>query len=95
MRRDGGATSLHATIVRHASARVLSGSGQLLARRPVLEVRATIRAGDSGAPVLDAGGRVAGVVFARSRERPGVAYAVDASVLASLLRWRAATSKAH
>jgi S1-C subfamily serine protease len=81
--RDG---SRPATVVRQADARVRAGDGRLLARRPVLELRADVRAGDSGAPVVDAGGRVVGVVFARSRARDGVAWAVDAEGLARLLR---------
>jgi hypothetical protein len=35
---------------------------------------------------VGADGRVAGVLFARSDGRPGVAYAVDAAVLDRLLR---------
>ncbi|MGI8781320.1 MAG: S1 family peptidase [Solirubrobacteraceae bacterium] len=89
VRRHGAVTALSATLVRRAAARVRSGDGGLLARRPVLELRASIRAGDSGAPVLDAGGRVVGVVFARSRARPGTAYAVDAAGSERLPPWRA------
>jgi S1-C subfamily serine protease len=61
-------------IVRRADAS-LDGSGW---RRPVLELRTEVEAGDSGAPVLTSSGRVVGVVFARS-ERPGHAWAIDAS----------------
>lgn len=74
-----------ATVVRHADATVRTGDGREVARRPVLELRGAVRAGDSGAPVV-IDGRVAGIVFARSRTREGVAWAVDASVLAGLLR---------
>lgn len=55
-------------------------------RRAALELRAQVAVGDSGAPVITDGGRVAGVLFARSRTRADVAYAVDASALAGLLR---------
>ena len=55
-------------------------------RRPALELRAAVAVGDSGAPVVTSGGRVAGVVFARSRTRADVAYAVDGSAVAALLR---------
>ena len=61
-----------APVVRHIRASVDGGP-----RRPALEIRADVAAGDSGAPLVTAGGRVAGVVFARSRSRAGVAYAVD------------------
>jgi hypothetical protein len=36
--------------------------------------------------VLDGGGRVIGILFARSRARDGAAWAVDAAALAHLLR---------
>jgi S1-C subfamily serine protease len=74
------------TIVRRADARVRAGDGRLLARRSVLELRADVRSGDSGAPVVGAGGRLVGVVFARSRDRDGVAWAVDGDAVARLLR---------
>lgn len=70
-----------ARVVRRVSARVDGGSP-----RPALILRAQVAAGDSGAPLVTAGGRVAGVVFARSRTRPSTAYAVDAEALAGLLR---------
>ena len=70
----GGATRLlgrPAPIVRRIRASVDGGP-----RRPALEIRADVEVGDSGAPLVTPTGRVAGVVFARSRTRPGVAYAV-------------------
>jgi len=81
--RDGAHAP--ATVVRRIDARVRSGDGGGVARRDALELRTTITAGDSGAPLLGPDGRVAGVVFARSRERPGIAYAVAASELDALL----------
>jgi len=60
-----------APVVRRIRASVDGGP-----RRPALEVRAEVAAGDSGAPLVTPTGRVAGVVFARSRTRPGIAYAV-------------------
>jgi S1-C subfamily serine protease len=60
-----------APVVRHVTARVDGGPP-----RPALVLRAHVAAGDSGAPLVTASGRVAGVVFARSRTRPGIAYAV-------------------
>jgi S1-C subfamily serine protease len=70
----GGDTSLlgrPAPVVRHIRASVDGGP-----RRSALEVRAAVEVGDSGAPLVTPTGRVAGVVFARSRTRPDVAYAV-------------------
>jgi Trypsin-like peptidase domain len=58
----------------------LDGAG-----RPALELRAEVSAGDSGAPVVTPDGRLAGVVFARSRVRARTAYAVDAAAVARLL----------
>jgi S1-C subfamily serine protease len=85
VRRDGGQHSAPAVIRRRIDARVRRGDGRLIARRPAIELRADIRAGDSGAPLVQHG-RVAGIVFARSRERDGVAYAVDVAVLDRLMR---------
>jgi Trypsin-like peptidase domain len=58
-------------------------------RRPALELRADVAAGDSGAPVVTPDGRLAGVVFARSRGRTRTAYAVDATAVARLLDFTA------
>jgi hypothetical protein len=69
-----------APIVRRIRASVDGGP-----RRAALELRGQVAVGDSGAPVLTSDGRVAGVVFARSRARSDVAYAVDASAAAALL----------
>jgi S1-C subfamily serine protease len=86
VRRDGGPASKPAVVLRRIDARVRTGDGRLLARRPALELRVRVAAGDSGAPLVGADGRVAGVLFAQSDGRPGIAYAVDAAVLAGLLR---------
>ena len=78
----GGATTVlgrPAPIVRRIRVSVDGGP-----RRLALELRAQIVVGDSGAPVVTASGRVAGVVFARSRTRGDVAYAVDVSAVAAL-----------
>jgi len=85
VRRDGAPAALPARVVRRITARVRIAGAAGSSRRSALELAAAPAAGDSGAPVLS-GGRVAGVVFARSRERAGVAYAVDAGALARLLR---------
>jgi S1-C subfamily serine protease len=53
--------------------------------RPGLEVAARIDPGDSGAPVLDRRGRVLGVVYARSSDREGTAWAVDAAAVRGVL----------
>jgi S1-C subfamily serine protease len=83
--RDGAATTLPAHIVRRVTARVRRAGVSGFVRRPALELAASPASGDSGAPVLS-DGRVTGIVFARSHDRPGVAYAVDASVLERFTR---------
>jgi S1-C subfamily serine protease len=69
-----------APVLRHITARVDHGPP-----RPALVLRADVAAGDSGAPLVTASGRVAGVVFARSRTRASTAYAVDETAVADLL----------
>jgi hypothetical protein len=86
VRRDAGPTAEPAVVLRRIDARVRAGDGRLLARRPALELRVRVAAGDSGAPLVSPEGRVAGVLFAGSDERPGIAYAVDAAALGELLR---------
>jgi S1-C subfamily serine protease len=86
VRRGGTQVELPARVRRRIDATVRAGDGRVIARRPALELAARIRSGDSGAPVVAPDGRVTGVVFARSRERSAVAYAVDAAVLERLLR---------
>jgi hypothetical protein len=83
--RDGEPAALPVRVLRTIVARVRTAGDERVARRPALELAGAVAAGDSGAPVLR-DGRVAGVVFARSRDRAGVAYAVDAAALERLLR---------
>ena len=80
-RRRHGLLGRPATVLRHVNASVDGGP-----RRPALVLRARVTAGDSGTPVLTDAGRVAGVLFARSRTRASTAYAVDATAVAELLR---------
>jgi S1-C subfamily serine protease len=75
-----------ARVRRRIVARVRRAGGGPVYVRPALELAAQVRPGDSGAPVVDAGGRLAGVVFARSERRGDVAYAVDAAAVDRLLR---------
>lgn len=59
--------------------------GTRLVSRDVLEVAADLAPGDSGAPLVDSGGRVVGVTFAVARDRAGVAYALHPRELAAVL----------
>jgi S1-C subfamily serine protease len=51
--------------------------GRERTERSVLFLAASLRQGDSGSPVVDVEGRLAGVVFAISPDRPQLAYALD------------------
>ena len=82
--REGRVAALPARIRRAIDARIRTPDGRRVVRRPALELAAAIEPGDSGAPVVTRDGRVAGVVFAQSSARPGIAYAVSA--LAALPR---------
>jgi S1-C subfamily serine protease len=54
-------------------------------RRQVLILASDLAPGDSGAPLVDAGGTVVGVAFAIAPDRPGTAYALDTSELRAAL----------
>lgn len=53
--------------------------------RRAFEISADIVPGDSGAPIVAADGSVLGIVYARSRSRDGVAFAVSALELAPVV----------
>ncbi len=84
--RDGRPRALPAVVRRRVVARVRPAPGAPPQTRPGLELGARIAPGDSGAVVVDAGGRVVGVVFARSSDRPDTAWAVDGAALPGVLR---------
>ena len=88
LRRAGGVEARAVGVRRRIVARFHGPPGTPVRVRPALELAAEVTGGDSGAPVVTAGGRVAGVVYARSRERAGTAYAVSAPAVAPLLRVR-------
>jgi S1-C subfamily serine protease len=54
-------------------------------RREVLVLASDLHPGDSGAALIDAVGRVAGVAFAIAPDRPGTAYALATSELRAAL----------
>lgn len=59
--------------------------GRERSEREVLFLSAELRQGDSGSPVIDVEGRVGGVVFAISPDRPTAAFALDLSELETVL----------
>jgi S1-C subfamily serine protease len=83
--RDRRPRTLSARIRRHVLVRWREQPGEPPQPRPGIEVAARIDPGDSGAPVLDRRGRVLGVLYARSSDAPGTAWAVDASAARGLL----------
>jgi S1-C subfamily serine protease len=56
--------------------------------RSGLELVGEISTGDSGGAVVDGSGDVVGIIYARSRQRPGTAFATDHSELTGLLNDR-------
>lgn len=83
VRRSSQPAALAVEVRRRIRARIRPRPGEPFTRRPVIEIAARIRSGDSGAPLLDANGRLLGVVFARSHTREDTAYAVAAGRLAA------------
>jgi S1-C subfamily serine protease len=78
--RAGEPKSLDAHVRRPIRATVRTpGSGPY--RRRALELDARVHPGDSGAPVVDGEGQIAGVLFARLSNGRPTAYAVDSSAI--------------
>jgi S1-C subfamily serine protease len=57
-----------------------------LVSRTIVEVRAQVRRGDSGGPLMTGMGVAGGIVFGASRVDPGVGYAISAASVATELR---------
>lgn len=87
VKRGGHGAAVAAVVRRHVNATV-RGPDWGPYRRPALELGSRVQLGDSGAPLVDGSGRVAGVLFARSANAPGTAYAVDVSAVNRLLTKR-------
>jgi S1-C subfamily serine protease len=86
----GRSSSLSVHVRRSIVAHVRAPGAARALVRPALELSVPARLGyvapgDSGAAVVTDSGEVAGILFAVSRDRPGTAYAVDASRLRRLL----------
>ena len=84
--RGRAVRTLRGRVLRTITVHVRPAPGARSVVRPGLELAVTVRRGDSGAPVLDADGRVVGVVFAQASDRDDLAYAVAAGALSAVLR---------
>jgi hypothetical protein len=83
---EGGPFTVSAAAVRGrylGDVPALSGEGRV--RRPVLELQAAVRSGDSGGPFVLPDGRLGGIVFGRSLTEAGVGFAVPAATVADAL----------
>ncbi len=77
VRSASGTTGVPATIEKFISVTIDDIYREATAHRSALELKADIVNGDSGAGVLDDNGDVVGVIYAMSRGRQGVAFALD------------------
>jgi S1-C subfamily serine protease len=84
VRRGGASARVRATLVRPVRA-TLHTPDSPRRTRLALQLSARVALGDSGAPVVDDDGRIAGVLFARTSNGSGTAYAVDEVELKKLL----------
>ena len=57
-----------------------------LTRRPVYELQARVRAGNSGGPVVDPNGSVVGVVFSRSAAHSDIGFAITGPAVLDRVR---------
>jgi S1-C subfamily serine protease len=64
-------------------------------QRRGIEVRGQITNGDSGGPVVTTNGEVIGIVYAGSRNRNGVGFAVDSTEIADVLAASSSTPVAN
>ncbi len=84
----GGQPDPRATAVRVQQRRTAVGRDihhSTETRREILFLAATLRQGDSGAPVIDREGNVVGLVFAVSPDRLTTAYALDRTEIDAIL----------
>jgi len=65
-----------------------------LVRRPVYELQATVRSGNSGGPFVASDGTVLGVVFSRSAWQEDVGYAITSPAVAGHVRRAQETAEA-
>jgi len=85
VRSKVGTTGVPAVIEKFISVTIDDIYRHATAHRSAIELNAKIVNGDSGAGVLDGNGDVVGVIYAMSRTRPGVAFALDDRQILSIL----------
>lgn len=82
---DTGRTPALATVTRRLLVTIEDIYVEGEYEREAIEIDATIVAGDSGAPVYNRSGELLGIVYARSRARDGIGFAVRASEIERVL----------
>ena len=82
--RDDGVLAQRAEITRRLNISIEDIYIEHDVQRSGIEVDTDVVIGDSGGPIIDAHGDVVGIVYARSRQRDGIAFATDATEVRSL-----------
>ncbi len=90
---NGPYTLAPARVRRVLTARGLDIYGRHATQRRIYSLRATVQSGDSGGPLLDQHGRVAGMIFARSTAHQKTGYALTMHELEPVLK-RSASQRA-
>ncbi len=81
--QDGGLDLQVATVAGRINARGQNIYNSSMVTREIYSVRSTVRPGNSGGPLLTTGGRVYGVVFARSTSDNETGHVLTADVVAA------------
>lgn len=81
----GGLRTVPAVVSRELDALGRDIYGTNIVERRVIELRADVRPGDSGGPLLVAGGRVGGVTFSQSQSDPQIGYALTPEAVADAI----------
>ncbi len=89
--RDEGVELLPVAVTRRLLVTIEDIYLQETVRRDALEVEADIQKGDSGGPIVSSDGDVIGIIYANSRQRGGIGFAIETSEIASVLRSRSDT----
>ena len=86
--RDDGVRSIPIEVTKQLNITIEDIYVEDEVRRTGMELSGEISSGDSGGAVVNSDGEVVGIVYARSRARPGIAFATDSAELTRLLRER-------